>query len=629
MAFQTLGAKIGSTDKDGKWTPNDPVDNMLSRLGAELYDEGNEFVVTGDEPTVISLKPFLGALVTAYANDDDEIIAIKDVKSTYLIGNFDTALAENHVFEADKDYDIRNITSVGAIQFFLNGGTSTKAAVYDANKTEEFKIAAKVSGIKIDEIYSVALWDVTEHGYFEDADAEDIAEDQKLFGQSFALNDDDEIDLTSFELVGATSLEDIAEDSVVYVYVGNVDSKNIITKIEVGTEVVEGEITRISGTKYTIDGVAYEKAEDSVYSVTLEVKNEYKLYLDADGKIYDAELLKGEADKLAIVLASKNGSEGTFGTTPEIYLFLADGTDKVFEADAKEINDTNFIATTGSLNWASKATDGAILKYSVDADGVIDGLAEAGLANVTTSKGAFDVSSTGYMDGYKIADDAVVFTIESFDVLSDDADDYGVVSAKSLYGAKDVVANYALKDGLINLIVMESSATADDDVFGVYDSSKAIVSADPGYEVRLLVDGSAVVYGANSASYTKAAVADGLYLVVFDTDGAIKELKAATGTDINTLVVTAGATTGATISVVNRVATITDTDVTVDGINDYSDSTREVSLASDVVVYKLNSEGKWAKGSLSDIRMTEKKSVNVTFYDVYGDDKVADIVLVK
>lgn len=233
------------------------------------------------------------------------------------------------------------------------------------------------------------------------------------------------------------------------------------------------------------------------------------------------------------------------------------------------------------------------------------------------------------MDGYKIADDAVVFTIESFDVLSDDADDYGVVSAKSLYGAKDVVANYALKDGLINLIVMESSATADDDVFGVYDSSKAIVSADPGYEVRLLVDGSAVVYGANSASYTKAAVADGLYLVVFDTDGAIKELKAATGTDINTLVVTAGATTGATISVVNRVATITDTDVTVDGINDYSDSTREVSLASDVVVYKLNSEGKWAKGSLSDIRMTEKKSVNVTFYDVYGDDKVADIVLVK
>src|SRR5690606_19498080 len=88
MAFQTLGAKIGSTDKDGKWTANDPADTMLERLGAKVYvsdkdKEANKketaFVLNEEwvDDALINIRHLLGAYVTAYVNDEDDIIAIK------------------------------------------------------------------------------------------------------------------------------------------------------------------------------------------------------------------------------------------------------------------------------------------------------------------------------------------------------------------------------------------------------------------------------------------------------------------------------------------------------------------------------------------------------------------------
>jgi hypothetical protein len=628
MIYNALTLPIGQVNSDNVWlafnsgTATDPVyDTMLDRLGAGLANDGEAFVVV-DQDSVINLKPFLGAYVTAYVNSDDEIIAIKEVKSTYLEGEFDTSMAIGQVFEADKDYDIRDIVSTAAIKYFKNGKLSDKATVYDADTTETFKIAAKVSGVKIDDIYSVSIWDVTYADYFEDTDAEDIADDQKLFTYNFDLDDNDDIDMSSFELVGAASLDAIPEDAVVYVYVGGTTPK--ITKIEVGTKVVTGELTRISAGKYTVDGVAYEYADnDYVVKAGIAVKDEVKFYLDYAGNIFESEIVKGEADKLAIVLDNADGTSGLNGTTPKTELFLADGTSKVFVADADAIDDVNIITDSTTKVWQTAATPGAVIKYSVDSDGVIDGMTVSAIASVIGGGTLYDISSTGYMDGFKIASDAVIFTIDSFATFSDDADDYGVTTTSKILGLKDVKAKYATKDGMINLIVMESSATAADEVYGVYDSAKATTAADPGYEVRLLIDGSAVWHGTNLTTYTNVVTSAGLYLVVFDTNGDVKELKTnlgTAGTDYNLIMYSSGVS----ITITNNVAAI-DADVYAES-GDY-DAAVSVSLASNVVVYKLNADSKWVKGSTSDIKMTNADKT-VQFFDVSGDDKVADIVLI-
>ena len=80
LLFNTLPANFVRYDKDGSLEfiaiGADTQDTMLLRLGAEEYNDGDAFVVLGTEDSVINLKEYQGAYVTAYQNDDDEIIAI-------------------------------------------------------------------------------------------------------------------------------------------------------------------------------------------------------------------------------------------------------------------------------------------------------------------------------------------------------------------------------------------------------------------------------------------------------------------------------------------------------------------------------------------------------------------------
>jgi hypothetical protein len=161
MAFQTLSNQLGYVNKDGEWVKNDPNETMLDRLGAKrkLDAKGNDipFVLSlndADE-AVANVKEFLGAYVTAYFNSDDEIIAIKEVKSVFLDGEL-TAAGK---FEADDvEYTIEAgaISLAAAFQYrdyldavkaadgFVNGGSG--AVKDNADVGDSFVIAAKVSG---------------------------------------------------------------------------------------------------------------------------------------------------------------------------------------------------------------------------------------------------------------------------------------------------------------------------------------------------------------------------------------------------------------------------------------------------------------------------------------------------
>ena len=110
LIYNTLPAQFVRYDKDGAlqyiaYGKDDELkDTMLRRLGAAQYNDGDAFVVTGDEDAVINMKQYQGAYVTAYMNDDEDIIAIDEVKSVFLKGDWN---AKDEEFEADDvTYDI-------------------------------------------------------------------------------------------------------------------------------------------------------------------------------------------------------------------------------------------------------------------------------------------------------------------------------------------------------------------------------------------------------------------------------------------------------------------------------------------------------------------------------------------
>ena len=190
-------------------------------------------------------------------------------------------------------------------------------------------IAAKVSGKTIKEIYSVATWEATNADIVSESQLNTIKSKKALLGSEFALNDDNEIDTDSFELVGVDSLDKIEKDDIVYVYTG---TDKEITRVAVGQQVVNAELTKVtSNEKYTVDGTEYKLAAKETagisesspgYSIASDVKagDEVELSLDAYGYIYKLEA--DSANRLyAAVLKTGKDTDAYNETTYSLQFF--------------------------------------------------------------------------------------------------------------------------------------------------------------------------------------------------------------------------------------------------------------------------------------------------------------------
>ncbi len=625
MAFQTLDQAIGTTNRDGDWTAinlgtvTNPVDDtMLSRLGAELYDPGtgagDAFVLTQDiaEDAVANVKAYLGAYVTAYANDDGDIIAIKDVKSTFLTGNFgrNGALTGQSKFEADRDYDIRNLGDV-ATEYFQNGEDINTLAL---NSNTEYKIAAKVSGIKIDAVYSVSEWEVSNAGLFEDGDLDE----DSLLGEDFALDDNDEVDFKSFELVGVDSLDDIDEDNVVYVYVG--PDSGEITRVAVGTEVVEGEVTRItsSGSKVTVNGTVYELANNDFANDAdwdeLDIDDEVAFYLDYAGYVFDIEAIDSKADQYAIILNVESATADPItGKNALVELFLADGTVKVFDVEKDADEDGTILNANGI--WQNAASlPGTLVEYGLDSDGVIDVITEV-IPDETDAEG--EVTSRGYFDGKAVVSDVIVFTVDTKADPDDDSDitdytdkdTYGVLTLANITGKEYDKVDYLHNDNnRITLMVIYGEGGSGDEVYGLITGKYRTSASDSGYMATVLVDGAAVDYEVSSQSvYNNLSNSEVLY-----------ELKLNARDQITGLV---AVDTGSA----------TDADLLKAGFidRDYLSGTVGVdavryTVDSNAIAYKWD-DGEFVKSTVS--RSNLRVGEYVILYDL-DDDKVVDVILI-
>lgn len=585
----------------GTATPPDAATLLNTGLNCTVVPN---HIVLGDEDSLINLNKYLGQFGKAYVNSDDEIVAFVS-ESTELVGKIDGT-----DFKTTKD-SIKYTTTGGVVagtvkagENFINGEIDNTTKVDD---TKELVLNVKLSGRNIVKVYSALEWTISDADLVVASDLKDIKDDQSLFGFDFVLDDDDEIDMTSFALVGVKSLDDIKVDNVVYVF-ANADG---ISRIEVGTKTVEGKVTSfLSGTNFIIDGTKYANATEKVNGVTTtyatpvtsaHVTKEVKAYLDARGYVFEVEDLDGGAKKVAVVV-----DYAQVGFDAQVKLFTAEGDDLVAKYDNTKIS--NVLAPKGS-----------VIGYGLNKDGKIT---SSNTEFLTPAALEFASNKVVTVDGdYRVvASDVVVFTIDS-------DGDYAVstidkVDKNEPIAVGAVLYKSATDNTVIAVVVPSTNAkAATDDVYAVvndlyvadYDGDPVdrLVGFADGAAMDKIADGKYLTYVAPSKSTDPAifAAAVNLYKIEMDAAGII--------TSVSAPITTVPA--DKTIKTAGMAVTSADgrNSVTVVGGTIYA-------LASNVIVYEINSDGDY-RVFTGDFRAKDV----VVLYELDDDVNGYDVVVVN
>ena len=506
--YSALPQYIGYVDKDGAFHTNigkdGNSDTMLNRLGATPYNEdpytgeAMPFVVTGEEDSQINLQKYLGAYVTAYQNKDEEIVAIKEVLSEFIEGDYDD-LKDDYKFDSAKKVDYIS---------FLNGEQN---GTKDYAGEDGIKLAVKLSGKNVKEVYSMQQWEA-KCTFRAASDIQDeIIDDQAVNGLKFALDEDDEIDAKSFAMVGdRAALSELAEDDIITVYL-NKDSK--IVKLEVSTKTVDGTVTKINNaeTKFTIGGTAYGLNADAETDKTelrtlMNNATEATFLLDYAGKIFAFNADEETTEDYAIVLAVDTESATFEGTTPVVKLLLADESTKKFAA-------TDDFLNSAGTDWETKPTVGALVKYELNSKDKIKALDE-----VTLVTGDVDIDKNGLIGTDALKDSTIVFSYAGSKPES--ADSYEVLKASDIFG-KTVKGFAGIKDSGAYKAAIVTGISEDDSVYAFFAYQTG--TNKNGEVWTLLYDGEVksftVETGEAGAEYTTgSAVA---YKLTLDADDII------------------------------------------------------------------------------------------------------------
>ncbi len=494
--YDALDCAIGYTDKDGTWHANDANgdgvgdDDMYGRLGAVNYRTATEldgsFIVTGEEKSDLNLQKYLGAFVTAKAasSERDKIVAVAEVKSEFIEGSFNTARTKFTTTD-DVAYKI-DTTATSTVEYGTGTGESLPFVTFtngDYDNPSSFTLATAPTGVKlvmavslsgsrITKVYSIQVWDTAANagaGSFmlEDDIQESIKDDQKVGNYDLPMTDDDEIDTAAFTVVGdKTSLDDLAEDDVVTVYL---NSDNKIARIEVSTKTIEGTVTKISAdplpdTEFTIAGEAYCLNGDSPKTVAnfttlMNGETEAKFYLDYAGDIFDYEELSDAATYFAVLLDKGVETDKYSNTTNYAKLFLEDGTVKEFEVDS---------ALAAKPVYTGLAS-GALVEYTVDDDVLVDIAAKD---SGTTTPSKFD--DNGVYGTNALTDKTVVFSYSGVLAPSDggeaDKDNWSVIEVATLKGCNFNTLDWLVDSGKYEAVLV-SGVTGQTAAYAIFVSA--------------------------------------------------------------------------------------------------------------------------------------------------------------
>ncbi len=373
MVFNTLSLGIGTVDQNGQYQLN-PSDTMLTRLGGQLLNT-TPAVYQGTLPTVANLRKQIGELSHVYTNAaGNEVIAVIN-KATTLVGTVNAAQTKFTV--GNNEYTLPTFPTT-AYETYLNADQTSTTATAALTANADYMLSVDLNGMTITKIHAASQWAVTQSQVVTSADLANMASNKTLFTVNFKLDGNGDIDTNSFELIGANSLADIDDGDVVYLY----DDGTYITKVVVGKTVINNaKITVRTATEVTINGTEYEAADPTYNNVITDLftnniylpanENDFDFRLDYFGKIFAVTPVATTTptENYAVLLTSQDKGS-VFSSNPEAkaHLFLADGTDAVFEVVA-----ANSALLNAAGVWLPAATGnyGALVKYTTNSNGQI------------------------------------------------------------------------------------------------------------------------------------------------------------------------------------------------------------------------------------------------------------------
>ena len=262
------------------------------------------------------------------------------------------------------------------------------------------------------------------------------------------------------------------------------------------------------------------------------------------------------------------------------------------------------------------------------------------------AKSSNKVTASGYFGGIAINSNGTIFTVDGLSARNNtaskydnrfipayyiDADDAKVAAYSAVLDSDTVNCyDFYSKNNRYEAIVLGGDATNNNDIFGVVTSWNALSSDDPSnceYKLNMIVNGEEkeYYYDDDSTDDFNAAAADKtkLYAMKVNTNGNITALSlACEGKDGSTTTRTDNATYLGYVASNNGI-TVKNNAVT-------TESGATVSIASDAVVYQLNSDGIYEVKSVSDMKATDTNKWAL-LYDTDTDtdaDRVADVVLI-
>ncbi len=553
---------------------------LTSGLGCEVEAAA---VITGDEDSAINLLPYQGAYAVKYTKDD-EVVAIGEIKSTFLTGEVD--FTKNIIDVDGTEYRIASDTAITAGAYsFNNGDLDTSNSNLDdvVADGDTATIAVKLTGKTVNELYSVAVWDVTATELFE----EDDLDEESITGYDFPLDDDDAIDTNAFWLVGVDSLDDIDVDNVLEIYM---NSDNEISKLVVGTKSVTGQVTRINndGDKFTIDGTAYEATDDFIAGSNVpEVGDEGTAYLNYDGKIAIWDEDVASSGNYAVYIGKKvSDGYDNEGDTVSIKLFTAEG-----EEITPELKDS--VTITGIA-----AND--IVEYSLDKNGKVNDITNGAIAGT-------DIGAKISKDNTLIGTDVVASNVV---VFVKDGTDYSIDKIANLDRDLETLKFSKDSKGRISAILVDVTMIDGNDSFGVINAVSSATNDDDDKVSYLdaLIDGkatSAFTDDETLAAYSQTTTDAGLQKIVINADGVITDAEnVVEDRDVDVI----------------KVSTATVTAVSSSDRNiEFDNGTYRVASGAVIYIWDADDE-EWTIGTIGKLKGKMIKAYTTDEDDVVGFD---------
>ena len=652
MLYNALELPQVYADKDGATLYKNGEDGQGVTMMNTLNKDGRSgyTVVTSQmaDTALTNIREYVGAAAKVTVDKNDDVLAVGDIKTTFLTGKVSSdgknlivddveyALPTNTDDYVDIDFNTGGKGTANAADTIINGETQGGVANKLA-KDDKVTIAAKVSGKTIKEIYSVATWTATDADMVSESQINTISSKKTLLGYDFTLNDDREIDTTSFELIGVDSLDDIEKDDVVYVYTAGDKPTANITRVAVGQETVTGELEKISskGTtkaKYTIDGTEYKLAANEAAGITngsidysiaeVNTGDSVTITLDAYGNIYKLEA--DSANRLYAAVLKLGYDQNAYGEETYSVQFLnAEGETVTANVDSdykaeyiEKMDEVNDEVDDGKVT-IGKITKSTIVKYHLNASNEIDYIENVTVGEQVKKK----VSSSGYYDGYALASNVVIFSYNGNDYSK--ADNYTVVTRDDAIG-KEFTASYALNSDEQIILMIADDLVASDVVYGLVTGSGENNSDAGNYVDILTVDGETVSYDC-----APAVLAD-----ILDMAGTNKQnligFKVSSNNEIKDGKVAEvvsgieGTLGGDDVLLQSgKVTAIANGRITIDG--------ESYAYTDDVVIYKYDADDEIYKtdGSTSDIVISDDVDTYVDMFDITGEDSVYDVIVIR